>query len=186
MPSYAFNSSCPDTNYALNRLNRGQYKQLKSINGLTDVANKLQGGMGSVAANASVEKAVQWMIDKATNYYITYSQSVRNLKVPNGLSYDCSSFVITAFFVAGYDVNATYTGNMRAGFTALGWTWIPGSTFTAEQCLRGDILLNEALHTQVYIGNNQDVNCGSTPARVQSHSIDNYGSYWDGILRLNL
>ena len=49
---------------------------------------------------------------------------------------------------------------------------------------RGDILLKEDDHTQMYIGNNQDVNCGNTPARVMVHSVDNYGRGWDGILRL--
>lgn len=141
-------------------------------------------GSGSgVAPNANVETAVQWMINKANTTFITYSQSVRNLKNPNGDSYDCSSFVITGFYMGGFDANATYTGDMRAAFTALGFQWIPGYSFPAEQCVRGDILLNEALHTQVYIGNNQDVNCGDTPARVLGHSDDNYGSGWDGILR---
>lgn len=141
-------------------------------------------GSGSgVAPNASVEAAVQWMINKANSEFITYSQIDRNLKNPNGSSYDCSSFVITGFYVGGFDANATYTGDMVSGFEALGFQFIPGNVFTADQCIRGDILLNIALHTQVYIGNNQDVNCGDTPARVQGHSDDNYGSGWDGILR---
>lgn len=153
------------------------------VSGLLETVNNLVHGGGGTASNATVEAAVQWAIDKATNNYITYSQTNRNLKNVNGTSYDCSSFIITAFYAAGLDVNATYTGNMRAGFTAVGFTWIPGSYFAASDCLRGDILLNEALHTQMYIGNNQDVNCGSTPAGVQSHAPDNYGNGWDGILR---
>lgn len=141
---------------------------------------------GTNANNAIVEQAVQWMIDKATNEYITYSQANRNLKNPDGTSYDCSSFVITGFYAAGLDVNATYTGNMVAGFEDKGFTFIPGSYFESTDCMRGDILIKEfdpGGHTQVYIGNNQDVNCGSTPARVQSHAPDNYGRGWDGILR---
>ena len=153
------------------------------VSGLIGTVGSIVGGSGAVAPNASVEEAVKWAINKATNNYITYSQTNRNLKNVNGLSYDCSSFLITAFYAAGFDISATYTGNMRAGFTAVGFEWIPGSYFAASQCQRGDILLNEALHTQMYIGNNQDVNCGSTPAGVQSHSPDNYGRGWDGILR---
>ena len=160
-----------------------------ATNGITNirVTNFTQSGSAGsgsgISPNANVEAAVQWMIDKVNSTYITYSQSVRNLKNPNGDSYDCSSFVITGFYVGGFDAAASYTGDMRAAFEALGFQWIPGYSFSADQCVRGDILLNESLHTQVYIGNNQDVNCGSTPARVQGHSDDNYGSGWDGILR---
>lgn len=152
-----------------------------NLNG-TQVQN-MTNGAGSVAPNADVEKAVQWMINKANNEYITYSQTYRNLKNPNGDSYDCSSFVITGFYVGGFDAAATYTGNMRTAFTALGFEWIPGSVFYADECIRGDILLHETDHTQVYIGNNLDVNCGSTPARVITHAPDRWGDYWEGILR---
>lgn len=152
-----------------------------SISGFNQNGNA---GSGSgVAPNANVETAVQWMINKANTNEVTYSQSNRNLKNPNGTSYDCSSFVITGFYVGGFDANAIYTGDMRSAFEALGFRWIPGTTFTADQLVRGDILLKEGEHTQVYIGNNQDVNCGSTPARVQGHSDDNYGTGWDGVLR---
>lgn len=143
-------------------------------------------GTGS-ATNAQVERAVQWLIDKANFEYITYSQQYRNLKNPDGSSYDCSSFVITGFYVAGLNADATYTGNMKQAFIDLGFTWIPGAYFAAASCKRGDILLKEfdpGGHTQVYIGDGQDVNCGGTPACVQDHAADNYGRSWDGILRL--
>lgn len=144
----------------------------------------LLGGGGSSAGNAKVENAVKWMVDKATNNYITYSQSNRNLNNPAGLSYDCSSFVITAFNQAGFDINSSYTGDMKSGFTSEGWEWHPvyNGTITADMLVRGDILLNEGKHTQVYIGNNQDVNCGSTPARVMSHINYYSGGGWDGYL----
>ena len=148
----------------------------------TQAQNVINGG-GGVAPNAKVEDAVKWAINKVNNEYITYSQIIRNLKNPNGSSYDCSSFIITAFYVGGFNADATYTGNMKRAFLDLGFIWIPGSYFSADECIRGDILLNEVEHTQMYIGNNQDVNCGSTPARITSHSPDNWGSNWDGILR---
>lgn len=146
------------------------------------ILGKLNGG-GSVAPIESVENAVKWAIDKASNNYITYSQTNRNLKNPNGSSYDCSSFIITAFYAAGVDINATYTGDMIAGFTAAGWEWIPGTRWESNQLQRGDILLNIGMHTQMYIGDNKDVNCGSTPARIVNHSVDYWGKGWDGILR---
>ena len=176
MMAYAFNGRMPNLNWAVNQLNKGQFSILGSI-------GNIMGGSGSTATNAQVEQAVQWAITKASNNYITYSNSNRNLKNVNGTSYDCSSFVITSFYSAGIDIDATYTGNMRAGFTAAGWEWIPGTYWQSNQLQRGDILLNESNHTQMYIGNNQDVSCGSTPAKVLPHSVDNYGRGWDGILR---
>lgn len=149
----------------------------------TQTQNIINGGGGS-ATNAQVEAAVKWAIQKVSSEWITYSQSYRNLKNVNGSSYDCSSFVITAFYAGGINVDATYTGNMRAGFLAEGFSWIPGNYFASSECLRGDILLDEVNHTQMYIGNGQDVNCGSTPAGIEPHSPDNYGRGWDGILRL--
>lgn len=152
-------------------------------NAITNIQISNLNTNGSNANNANVEKAVQWMIDKANTHNITYSQSYRNLKNPDGMSYDCSSFVITGFYVGGLNANASYTGDMRSGFEAIGFRWIPGNYFDSSQCQRGDILLNESIHTQVYIGNNQDVNCGATPAAVITHSPDNFGRGWDGILR---
>ena len=156
----------------------------------TLTAGQLAVGMGIAAANTAVENAVQWAINKANNEWITYSQSYRNLNDPNGSSYDCSSFVITAFNQAGFDTTgATYTGNMRSVFTNIGFEWIPGTTFESSNLIRGDILLQESYHTELYIGNNLDVNCGTTPAAVITHwsyytndEIPYYGG-WDGILR---
>lgn len=180
---YAFNGTVPNLNFAVNRLNRNQGILQKLLAGIKGIVDGLTHGAGGTASNEKVEAAVKWCIDKASNNYITYSQTNRNLKNVNGTSYDCSSFIITGFYAAGIDINASHTGNMRAGFTAAGWEWIAGRSFGASQLQRGDILLNESLHTQMYIGNNQDVNCGSTPACVQTHSTDNYGRGWDGILR---
>lgn len=145
----------------------------------TQAQNMIHGG-GGVAPNADVENAVLWAIEKCNSGNITYSQQTRNLKNPNGTSYDCSSFVITAFYVGGFDAAATYTGDMVSGFTALGFEWINDQHyFQSYELQRGDILLNEQTHTQMYIGNNQDANCGTTPARIEGHTT----GYWDGILR---
>lgn len=180
---YAFNGQNPNLNYAVNQLNRNNNIFAKLLGLVQTATDNLIAGAGTIASNYQVEVAVKWAIDRASNFYITYSQENRNLKNTHGRSYDCSSFIITAFYAAGVDINATYTGNMVSGFTAAGWKWIPGTTWTSDQLKRGDILLNIVNHTQMYIGNNQDVNCGSTPARVQFHSVDNYGRGWDGILR---
>lgn len=160
-------------------------KSIKKFN-VTGASNMINGG-GAVAPNANVETAVQWAIEKASLGTISYSWDNRNLKNPNGDSYDCSSFVITAFYVGGFDASSSWTPDMRSGFEALGFTWIPGSYFAAEDLLRGDIQLNEnpgaSGHTNIYIGNNQDVDCGSDPCRIITHTPDNFGTGWHGILR---
>lgn len=156
---------------------------LFNIGSLVNGLGNLFGGGGVTNPDANVEKAVQWAIQKAQAGNVTYSQSNRNLKNPDGYSYDCSSFIITAYYVGGFDINATYTGDMKAGFTAAGFQWIPGDTFYSNDLVRGDILLNETYHTQMYIGNNQDVNCGSTPAKIEDHSPNYGGTGWDGVLR---
>lgn len=141
-------------------------------------------GGGATSPNSSIETAVQWAVDAANNRYITYSQANRHLKDPdNFYTGDCSSFVITAMYVGGFDAPATYTGDMRSGFESLGFKWYPGSYWDASELQRGDIQLNEALHTNMYIGNNQDVDCGSTPCRVIQHTPNFWGTGWDGILR---
>lgn len=174
--AYAFWGSSPNLNQAVNRLNRQNFN-------LSGVIGNITGGNGQHASDEQIEAAVQWLINKASNNYITYSQTNRNLKNPSGMSFDCSSFIITGFYAVGIDINATSTSDMRGGFTAAGWTWIDGMTWESSQLLRGDILLDEATHTQMYIGDNQDVNCGSTPAKVIPHSVNNFGRGWDGILR---
>lgn len=156
---------------------------------LQDISGLLAGGGGGagIAPVESVEKAVQWQIDKATKNFITYSQDTthngRGWKNPNSMSYDCSAFVITSYYAVGVDIDAHNTGDMISGFTKAGWEWIPGRRWESNQLLRGDILLNINHHTQVYIGGGKDVNCGSTPARIVNHSVDYWGKGWDGILR---
>lgn len=178
----AFNSTTPNLNWAVNRLNYNLWRGISNIN---------NGGGGPTASNEQVETAIQWAINKANTGEVTYSQVNRNLKNPSGWSFDCSSFVITAFYYAGIDVNATYTGDMKAGFTAAGFVWHDASSsrrLESSILQRGDILLNIDNHTQMYIGNNQDVNCGSTPARVLEHNpYYNWSGAstkgWDGFLR---
>lgn len=62
---------------------------------------------------------------------------------------DCSSAVISAYRAAGLNVNATYTGNMKAGFLATGKFEAWDTRSTSAQ--RGDIYLNEADHTAMCV-----------------------------------
>ena len=62
---------------------------------------------------------------------------------------DCSSAVISSYRAAGLNVNATYTGNMKAGFLATGKFEVWDTRSTSAQ--RGDIYLNEANHTAMCV-----------------------------------
>jgi hypothetical protein len=79
---------------------------------------------------------------------VGYDQSDR-WKLENGGSVDCSSFVIACLRIAGFDTGAAnVTGDMRSELTKLGW--VVESNDGNPQA--GDILLNDADHTAVYLG----------------------------------
>lgn len=153
------------------------------------LAGQLAAGMGVAAVNTGVEAAVQWAINKVSNEWLAYSNSNRNVRNPNGTSYDCSSFVITAFDTAGFDTTgANTTQDMIPVFENLGFVYITGTYWDASVLLRGDIQIwNIPVypygHTNIYIGNNQDVDAGFEPASIVQHNPDNWGRGWDGILR---
>lgn len=136
--------------------------------------------MGSV-----IERAVSWALDIAGDSSHGYDQANRW-----GPDYDCSSFVISAFKKAGVPLSCTYTGNMKADMLAKGFFEVRDGTRR-----RGDVLLNQASHTALYIGNGQLVQArinekggttGGVPGdqtgaeiRVQSF----YDFPWDCVLR---
>ena len=67
---------------------------------------------------------------------------------------DCSSAVISCWQAAGVDVQATYTGDMLAGFLATGLFEKQPLSFTAQP---GDIYLNYADHTAMCISTEPDL-----------------------------
>ena len=134
----------------------------------------------------TLDDALAWAEETAADDTHGYSQDTR-WGNPN---YDCSSFVISAWKAAGVDVNATYTGDMKAGFLATGqFEWIPGPV-DPSGLKPGDILLNEVSHTEMYYGNGQNVGAHSNKDGVDGDSSgaeicirDYWDDNWDGILR---
>jgi len=109
---------------------------------------------------------------------------------------DCSSSVIDAWEHAlpGSTGGATYTGNMRRGFTESGcFTWHRwGDGYKPK---RGDVYLNESHHTEMYIGGGKlagfrgsergtiDGAEGDQTGRESRVSdVYTYSKGWDGIL----
>ena len=75
---------------------------------------------------------------------------------------DCSAGVIANTMAVGYllninalkNVNATYTGNMRAGFSAAGFQVLTDRKYltSSDYLLPGDIILNDSQHTATNLG----------------------------------
>ncbi len=137
-----------------------------------------------------IEQYVKWAVDIANDDSHGYTQELGKRWGPD---YDCSSLVISALKAVGLKVgDAVYTGNMKSELTKYGWIWIED----VSQRRRGDILLNIREHTELYLGNGQNVGAhiaedgtaiGKKPGDQTGHEID-VGPYWsknwDGILRL--
>lgn len=124
---------------------------------IDEVQNNDVGGGGTTEpTNSNVEKAVLWAIDIANDDSHGYSQPNRW----SGIDYDCSSFVLSAFHYAGFDVPLDgYTETMVTQFPNAGFEDITSQIdlTTGEGLIRGDVLLNHATHTAIYIGNGQMV-----------------------------
>ena len=101
----------------------------------------------------------QWQRD-------TYWQQLQKVgydpsKIKTACEADCSSGVIANVRAVGYllglsklkNLQATYTGDMRAGFKAAGFTVLTGSKYltSPDYLLPGDILLNDQHHTATNI-----------------------------------
>ena len=99
-----------------------------------------------------IENAVNWIVDIANDDTHGYDQGSRWSP-----DYDCSSLVISAWKQAGVNLTCTYTGNMYANMVNKGFSDITSQVnlATGSGLARGDVLLNVANHTAMYIGNGQ-------------------------------
>ena len=183
-------SNDDDTNisFYINQMNMYQNKLLELKNHINSC---LESASSVVLENNSVNKyiqsAIDWIVATANDDTHGYSQVTRYGN-PN---YDCSSLVISAYEAAGVPVKeagAGYTGNMRSAFTKVGFEWIPGNP-SMEDLQPGDVLLNEATHTEMYIGNGQNVGAhGNLDGKDGDSSgyeisITDYYGTWEGVLR---
>ena len=118
-----------------------------------------------------VDRACELAIRIAEDPLAGYSQARRW-----GPDYDCSSLVITVFEEAGVPVKtrgATYTGNMKAVFTACGFECLK---YDHDTLVKGDVLLNEQYHTALYLGDGKLVEaCCSETGGIDGDPGDQTG-----------
>ena len=143
----------------------------------------------------TIDKAVAWAVNIANDPAHGYDQANRW-----GPNYDCSSFVISAWEAAGVPVKqagASYTGNMYAAFLKCGFADVKGrvNLATGAGLEKGDVLLNKANHTELYIGGGKVVkasineNGGVTGGQTGDQTgreiyVGSYYNYpWDCVMR---
>lgn len=141
----------------------------------------------------NIETLVNRMIYWCRDANLGYSQLDRWNFNPNAGNADCSSLVIHCLQEAGFDTGgAGYTGNLSQYLTALGWTRLP----VDGNPQYGDILLNDANHVAVCIGNgmlaqasisenNSIVGAPGDQTGVETNIAPYYNYPWDCYLRWN-
>jgi len=150
------------------------------------------------ASSMKIEKAIKWALGIAASPAHGYDQNSRW-----GPDYDCSSFVISAMQNGGIPLKsagATTTHNMEQAGIRVGFKDVVGSVSTGsgKGLRRGDILLNTANHTALYIGDGKVVQAsinelgkitGGKPGDQTGREIWSgpYYNYrkggWDSVLR---
>lgn len=141
-----------------------------------------------------VEYAVQWCeaiaADNSHGYDWTNSEPTRW-----GPDYDCSSLIITAYENAGIPVKsvggAGRTWDMRSAFHKCGFVDVPNwNRRTGDGLIRGDVLLNEANHTEIVVSEGRLLKASTDYDRRQGDSSGNeiriggyYNYPWDCALR---
>lgn len=142
-------------------------------------------------------------VDQALHYAEDDSHGYSQ-KPPSGRwgpDYDCSSLLYQAAEDAGYPVGTgsdkvRFTGTMLKDFEKAGFQILPFANVGISDLEIGDILLNLALHAEVYVGNGESVGAtGSetggyvgeagdqTGREIERHPVTTFDKEWDYILR---
>ena len=140
-----------------------------------------------------IQSAVAWARGIAADASHGYDQANRW-----GPDYDCSSFVISAYKAAGVPLACTYTGDMRGDMLRCGFAVVSSAAVdlaTGAGLEAGDVLLNYAHHTALYIGGGRIVQAsinerggviGGAPGDQTGREIAERAYYnypWDCVLR---
>lgn len=165
------------------------------------------GGCSTGVAGEGITKAINWAKNIAEGDAYGYDQDTRTTgwaKYQSDPSctdqcgnFDCSSFVAAALTEAGYfKTNPQFaTGTEGQELEKAGFTKVASSAPTSENLQPGDILINTANHTAIYIGDNKTVEAwhnehgnyhGGQPGDQDGDEIgihDFYDYPWDAVYR---
>ena len=143
---------------------------------------------GNVSSTA--KGAVDWALGIANDNNYGYVSG----GMGNG-GYDCTQFVHAAYEAAGVSLpekGYVNNANIVDYYTTRGFEWHPG-TIDPNELQAGDVLVNQAHHAELYIGNGQKVGAhdnydgGPGDSSGGEISVDDYKEYsnggWDGYLR---
>lgn len=145
------------------------------------------------------KRFVSIVLEMADNESYGYSQ-----KPPSGRwgpDFDCSSFVYEAAHRAGYNVGrgkdkVRFTGTLAEDFKKAGFQILPFANVGLGELEIGDILLNLALHAEVYVGEGQSVGAmasetggyvgkagDQTGKEIEKHPVYEFDKDWDYVVR---
>ena len=146
-----------------------------------------------------IQRMVQRAEEIADNPAYGYSQ-----KPPSGRwgpDFDCSSLMYEIANYAGYPVGTgrdkvRFTGTMLKDFEKAGFQILPFANVGISDLKIGDILLNLALHAEVYVGDGQSIGALSsetggyvgdagdqTDQEIEKHPVITFDKGWDYVLR---
>ena len=145
------------------------------------------------------QKMVQEAIRMASDPRYGYSQ-----KPPSGRwgpDFDCSSLIYYLADYAGYPVGigggkVRFTGTMLKDFEKAGFQILPFANVGVSDLQIGDVLLNLALHAEIYVGDGETVGATAsedgtyigkagdqTGTEIEKHPVLTFDKGWDYVLR---
>ena len=166
-------------------LTLNEFMDEKYIDDANQSSSNGKGGSGK--GSSVVKNAIKWAKDFAADD--THGYQLGGWGDPD---IDCSHFVISAYRNAGLSLSgASYTGDMIEAFCAEGFEKIDNfDKANGSDLKEGDVLLNIANHTEMYIGNGKNIGAHTNRDGKTGDSsgtevgISNYHNYpWDCVLR---
>lgn len=118
-----------------------------------------------------------------------------------GPDFDCSSLMYFLAKLSGFDVETggdkvRFTGTMLKDFEKAGFQILPFANVGVSDLQIGDILLNLALHAEVYVGDGDSVGATSsetggyfgeagdqTGREIEKHPVTTFNKGWNYVLR---
>lgn len=155
----------------------------------------------------SLQKSSSFRKDKfvqALKHYAEDNSHGYSQKPPSGRwgpDFDCSSLIYQAANDAGYSVGiggdkVRFTGTMLKDFEKAGFQILPFANVGISDLKIGDILLNLALHAEVYLGDGESVGAtesetggyvgeagDQTGREIELHPVTTFNKEWDYVLR---